>query len=162
MAGRFLPQRDVNLVTRVTRELVGDKQRNKDGLINQECVVYKPSLQESAVNMYGEAAGGKKVYKDGVQMNALVAADDFDFNTDEFGPDAQQNVVFSFLRQAFFDASMVLEIGDLIDWNYGYFEVGSINENQLVGGQFDQNFSVVATTFLIRKSSIQIERVRSI
>ena len=162
MAGRFLPQRDVNLVTRVTRELVGDKQHNKDGLVNQECVIYKPSLQESAVNMYGEAAGGKKVYKNGVEMNALVAADDFDFNTDEFGPDAQQNVVFSFLRQAFIDASMVLEIGDLIDWNYGYFEVGSINENQLVGGQFDQNFSVVATTFLIRKSSIQIERVRSI
>ena len=162
MAGRFLPQRAVNLITRVSRELVGDAQNNKDGLINQECVVYKPSLQESAVNMYGEAAGGKKVYKDGVQMNALVAADDFDFNTDEFGPDAQQNVVFSFLRQAFIDASMVLEIGDLIDWNYGYFEVGSINENQLVGGQFDQNFSVVATTFLIRKSSIQIERVRSI
>ena len=162
MAGRFLPQRDVNLVTRVTRELVGDKQHNKDGLVNRECVIYKPSLQESAVNMYGEAAGGKKVYKNGVQMNALVAADDFDFNTDEFGPDAQQNVVFSFLRQSFIDASMVLEIGDLIDWNYGYFEVGSINENQLVGGQFDQNFSVVATTFLIRKSSIQIERVRSI
>ena len=162
MAGRFLPQRDVNLITRVTRELVGDKQNSKDGLINQECVVYKPSLQESSVNMYGEAAGGKKVYKNGVEMNALVAADDFDFNTDEFGPDAQQNVVFSFLRQSFIDASMVLEIGDLIDWNYGYFEVGSINENQLVGGQFDQNFSVVATTFLIRKSSIQIERVRSI
>ena len=162
MAGRFLPQRDVDLITRVSRELVGDKQGNKDGLINQECVVYKPSLQESAVNMYGEAAGGKKVYKNGVQMNALVAADDFDFNTDEFGPDAQQNVVFSFLRQSFIDASMVLEIGDLIDWNYGYFEVGSINENQLIGGQFDQNFSVVATTFLIRKSSIQIERVRSI
>ena len=162
MAGRFLPQRDVNLITRVSRELVGDAQNSKDGLINQECVVYKPSLQESAVNMYGEAAGGKKVYKNGVQMNALVEADDFDFNTDEFGPDAQQNVVFSFLRQSFIDASMVLEIGDLIDWNYGYFEVGSINENQLVGGQFDQNFSVVATTFLIRKSSIQIERVRSI
>ena len=162
MAGRFLPQRDVDLVTRVSRELVGDKQGNKDGLINQECVVYKPSLQESAVNMYGEAAGGKKVYKNGVQMAALVSGDDFDFNTDEFGPDAQQNAVFSFLRQSFIDASMVLEIGDLIDWNYGYFEVGSINENQLVGGQFDQNFSVVATTFLIRKSSVQIERVRSI
>ena len=162
MAGRFLPQRDVDLITRVSKELVGDKQGNKDGLINQECVVYKHSLQESAVNMYGEAAGGKKVYKNGVQMNALVSADDFDFNTDEFGPDAQQNVTFSFIRQAFIDASMVLEIGDLIDWNYGYFEVGSINENQLIGGQFNQNFSVVASTFLIRKSSVQIERVRSI
>ena len=162
MAGRFLPQRDVNLITRVSRELLGDKQNSKDGLINQEVVIYKPSLQESSVNMYGEAAGGKKVYKNGVQMAALVTAEDFDFNTDEFGPDANQTATFSFLRQSFIDASMVLEIGDLIDWNYGYFEVGSINENQLVGGMFDQNLSVVANTFLIRKSSVQIERVRSI
>ena len=162
MAGRFLPQRDVNLITRVSRELVGDKQNSKDGLINQEVVIYKPSLQESSVNMYGEAAGGKKVYKNGVQMNALIDAEDFDFNTDEFGPDANQTVTFSFLRQSFIDASMVLEIGDLIDWNYGYFEVGTINENQLVGGMFDQNLSVIASAFLIRKSSVQIERVRSI
>ena len=162
MAGRFLPQRDVNLVTRVTKELVGDKQNNKDGIINQECVVYKPSLQESATNMYGESAGGKKLYKNGVQMATLVEAQDFDFNTDDFGPDNNQSATFSFLRQSFIDASMVLEIGDLIDWNYGYFEVGSVNENQLIGGQFDQNYSIIANTFLVRKSSLQIEEVRSI
>jgi hypothetical protein len=162
MAGRFLPQSDVDLITRVTKELVGDKQNNKDGIINQECVIYKPSLQESATNMYGESAGGKKLYKNGVQMNALIEADDFDFNQDDFGVNNNQSAKFSFLRQSFIEASMVLEIGDLIDWNYGYFEVGSINENQLIGGQFDQNYSVIATTFLIRKSSIQIERVRSI
>ena len=162
MAGRFLPQRDVNLITRVSRELVGDKQNSKDGIINQTVVVYKPSLQESATNMYGEAAGGKKVYKNGVQVAALIEADDFDFNQDEFGPDANQTATFSFVRQSFIDASMVLDIGDLIDWNYAYFEVGSINENQLVGGMYDQNFSVVASTFLVRKSSIQIERSRSI
>ena len=85
-----------------------------------------------------------------------------DFNQNDFGPDANQTATFSFLRQSFIDASMVLEIGDLIDWNYGYFEVGSINENQLIGGMFDQNFSVIASAFLIRKSSVQIERVRSI
>jgi len=162
MAGRFLPQSDVDLITRVTKELVGDKQNNKDGIINQECVIYKPSLQESATNMYGESAGGKKLYKNGVQMNALIEADDFDFNQDDFGVNNNQSAKFSFLRQSFIEASMVLEIGDLIDWNYGYFEVGSVNENQLIGGQFDQNYSVIANTFLIRKSSIQIERVRSI
>tara|TARA_B100000287_G_scaffold160344_1_gene151239 strand:+ start:49 stop:537 length:489 start_codon:yes stop_codon:yes gene_type:complete len=162
MAGRFLPQKDVDLITRVTRELVGDKQRSKDGLINQECVIYKPSLQESATNMYGEAAGGTKIYKNGVQMNCLITAEDFDFNEDEFGASNNQTATFAFLRQSFIDASMVLEIGDLIDWNYAYFEVSSINENQLIGGMFDQNYSVVANTFLIRKSSVQIERVRSI
>jgi len=162
MAGRFLPQKDVDLITRVTRELVGDKQRSKDGLVNQECVIYKPSLQESATNMYGEAAGGTKIYKNGVQMNCLITAEDFDFNEDEFGASNNQTATFAFLRQSFIDASMVLEIGDLIDWNYAYFEVGSINENQLIGGMSDQNYSVVANTFLIRKSSVQIERARSI
>jgi len=162
MAGRFLPQKDVDLITRVTRELVGDKQNNKDGLVNQECVIYKPSLQESATNMYGEAAGGTKIYKNGVQMNCLITAEDFDFNEDEFGTSNNQTATFAFLRQSFIDASMVLEIGDLIDWNYAYFEVGSVNENQLIGGMSDQNYSVVANTFLIRKSSVQIERARSI
>ena len=162
MAGRFLPQLDVDLITRVSRELVGDIQNSKDGLINQTVVIYKPSLQESATNMYGESAGGSKVYKNGVQMAALVTADDFDFNQDEFGPSSNQTATFSFLRQSFIDASMVLEMGDLVDWNYAYFEVGSINENQLIGGMFDQNFSIVASAFLIRKSSVQIERVRSI
>jgi len=162
MAGRFLAQRDVDLITKVTKELVGDVQGSKDGIINQKVVIYKPSLQESAVNMYGEAAGGKKVFKNGVEMAALVEAEDFDFNQDEFGPDANQTAVFSSLRQSFIDAEMVLEIGDLIDWNYGYFEIGSINENQLVGGMYDQNYSVIANAFLVRKSNIQIERVRSI
>ena len=92
----------------------------------------------------------------------MIQAEDFDYNQEEFGPDNNQNATFSFLRQSFIDAEMVLEVGDLIDWNYGYFEVGSINENQLIGGMFDQNYSVVATAFLIRKSSVQIERVRSI
>ena len=142
--------------------MVGDKQNNKDGIINQEVVIYKPSLQESATNMYGESAGGKKIYKNGVQMAALIEAQDFDYNQDDFGPDNNQTATFSFIRQSFIDASMVLELGDLIDWNYGYFEVGTINENQLIGGQFDQNYSVIANAFLIRKSSIQIERVRSI
>ena len=162
MAGRFLPQRDINLITRVTKELVGDAKNNKDGIINQEVVIYKPSLQESSLNMYGEGAGGNKIYKNGVQIKCLIDAQDFDYNQEEFGPDNNQTATFSFLRQSFIDAEMVLEVGDLIDWNYGYFEVGSINENQLIGGMFDENYSVVANTFLIRKSSVQIERVRSI
>ena len=30
MAGRFLPQKDIDLITRVTKELVGDKKNNKE------------------------------------------------------------------------------------------------------------------------------------
>ena len=162
MATRYFSQNDQDFFDRVNNELIGDLPSNQDGIINQTIVIYQHAIQETKTNMYGEAAGGKKVYKDGVQMNALIDAEDFDFNTDDFGPDANQTATFSFLRQSFIDASLVLEIGDLIDWNYGYFEVGTINENQLIGGQFDQNYSVIANSFLVRKSSIQIERIRSI
>ena len=48
----------------------------------------------------------------------LIAAEDFDFNEDEFGVNNNQTATFSFLRQSFIDAEMVLEIGDLISWNY--------------------------------------------
>ena len=47
------------------------------------------------------------------------------------------------------------------DWNSGYWEISSINENQLVGGQTDYNHSVVCNTYLQRMSTLNIERVRS-
>ena len=162
MAGRFLPQKDIDLITRVTKELVGDKKNGKDGIINQTVVIYKPFLQESRVNLYGESEGGGKSYLNGVEMACLIAAEDFDFNEDEFGVSNNQTATFSYLRQSFIDAEIVLEIGDLISWNYAYFEVGSVNENQLIGGMFEQNYTVLANTFLVRNSSVQIERVRSI
>ena len=160
MATRYYSQNDRDFFDRINNELVGDLTSNKDGIINQECVVYKPSLQESVTNMYGEAAAGK-VYKPGVQTTALITADDFDFNTEEFGPDLRQNATFAILRQSLQDADVRPELGDVIDWNFGHWEVSSMNENQLVGGQVDNNFSVVLSAFLVRRSNLQIERIRS-
>ena len=161
MAGRFLPQRDLDVFTRVNKELIGDIRLGKDGIINQQVVLYKVSVQDTQTNMYGEAAGGKR-WKNGVKFACLVDAEDFDWNTDEFGPDERQNATFSFIRQALVDLSFVVEVGDTIEWNWGYFEVNSINENQLLGGQKDNNWSVVCTAHRVRSSNLNIERVRSI
>ena len=161
MAGRFLPQRDLNVFERVNKELIGDLQNNKDGIINQQVVLYKPSVYDTQTNMYGEATGGKR-WKDGVKFACLVDAADFDYNNDEFGPDEQQNVSFRILRQTLIDLKLVPELGDVIEWNWAYFEINSTNENQLIGGQQDNNWSVICDTFRIRFSNLNIERVRSI
>jgi len=161
MGSRYYPQKDIDTFDKFNKELVGDLNTNKDGIIYQPVIIYKVSVYDTDVNMYGETAEGK-VYKDGVQVNALVDAEDQTTTTDEFGPDLQQNAVFSFIRQSLVDINYVVEIGDVINWNSGYWEVSSINENQLVGGQTDYNHSVVCNTFLNRISHLNIERIRSI
>ena len=161
MPGRYLSQRDRNIFERFNKELVGDLANAKDGIINQTVIIYKISAYDTETNLYGEAAGGK-VFNPGVQIACTIEADDFDWNTDEFGPDERQNATFSFIRQSLVDLSFVVEVGDIIEWNWGYFEVNSINENQLLGGQQDNNWSIVCISHRVRSSNLNIERVRSI
>jgi len=161
MAGRFLPQRDLDVFTRVNKELIGDIRLGKDGIINQQVVLYKISAYDTQTNMYGEAAGGKK-WKAGVKFACLIDAEDFDWNTDEFGPDDQQNATFHILRQTLQDLSLVPELGDILEWNWAYFEINTLNENQLIGGQQDNNWTVSCGTFRQRISNLNIERTRSI
>ena len=160
MPSRFYPQKDIDTFDKFNKELVGDIYTGKDGVIYQPVVIYKISAYDTEVNMYGETSGGK-VFKPGVQVSALIDAEDQTTTTDEFGPDLVQNALFSFIRQSLVDISYVIEIGDIIDWNSGYWEISSINENQLVGGQTDYNHSVVCNTYLQRMSTLNIERVRS-
>ena len=158
---RFYSQKDVNTFDKYNKELIGNLAAGKDGIISQKVVIYKVSAYDTEVNMYGETAGGK-VFKPGVQVACLIAADEQTTTTDEFGPDLQQTALFSFIRQSLVDISYVVEIGDIIDWNSGYWEISSISENQLTGGQTNFNHSVVCNAFLVRMSNLNIERVRSI
>tara|TARA_Y100000034_G_scaffold133191_1_gene198023 strand:+ start:515 stop:1006 length:492 start_codon:yes stop_codon:yes gene_type:complete len=158
---RFFAQKDIDTFDKLNKELVGDLYTGKDGVISQKVVIYKVSVYDTEVNMYGETAQGK-IYKPGVQVTSLIAADDQTTTTDEFGPDLQQTALFSFVRQSLVDIGYVVEIGDVIDWNSGYWEISSISENQLIGGQTDFNHSVVCNAFLVRIASLNIERVRSI
>ena len=160
MASRFLSQTDRNFFETVNKELLGSPRDKKDGVINTFVKLFRLSVENTTTNLYGEAAAGK-IYLPGVQLPSLVSAEDFDFNTDEFGPDLRQLATFSFEREYLVGLPLVTSIGDVIDWNYAHWEISSLNENQLIGGQIDSNFSVVCSAFLVRKSNLQIERIRS-
>jgi len=161
MAGRFVSTRDNTFFHKVNKELLGDSFRSKDGIINQEVTIYQLDEKETPTDMYGESASGKS-WKPGVTLKCIIEAEDFDFNTDEFGPDRGQTGTFSFLRDSVLESKIVISLGDVISWNYAYWTISSLNENQLVGGQANQNFSVVVTAYLTRLSSLGIENVRTI
>ena len=122
--------------------------------------MYKVSVYETETNLYGEASGGK-VYKNSIKLGCLIAAQDFDFEATEFGPDANQDVTFAFIRQSLIDVNFVPDIGDIIAWNYAHFEISAINENQLVAGMQENNHSVVCTAFLTESTNTMLERNRS-
>ena len=150
MARRFFSDRDVNTFSTINKSLMGD-------VVGTTCIVYKISSEETQINVYGESTGMGKVYNPGVELDALIDSTDFDWNTDEFGPDAQQTVTFSFLRNNLIDkGNVVIEVGDVVEWNYAYFEIDTINENKLIGGNVDQNFDVVAQAHMTRQSKLNI------
>tara|TARA_R100000152_G_C6713381_1_gene140578 strand:+ start:146 stop:631 length:486 start_codon:yes stop_codon:yes gene_type:complete len=159
MSGRYYPQKDLDTIEKFNRELIGEPNIDNCGIIDQFVILYRPSVYETETNMYGESSDGK-VYQQGVKLPCVVDAEDFDFNISEFGADNRQNVSFAFQRAYLVEVDLKPDIGDILKWNEGYFEVNTYNENQLVGGQPDNSHSIVVQAHLTRLSTTNIEEHR--
>ena len=160
MASRYWPVRDTELAKRFNDELVGNLKDDKCGIIGQEVILYRVSVYETQTNMYGEASEGK-TYEAGVKLACIIEAGDFDWNNDEFGPDTRQEVTFAFQRDMLIDVNFRPDIGDVISWNLGYFEITKTNENQLVAGDYNKNWTISCTGTLTRINSLNIEQTRA-
>ena len=159
MAQRYYGAKDLATIEKFNRELLGEPNISDDGIIDQFVILYRVSVYETETNMYGEASEGK-VYKQGVKLPCIVDASDFDFNYDDFGPDNRQSVSFAFQRAYLVEVDLKPEIGDIMQWNDGYFEVDKFNENQLIGGNFDNSHSIVVSANLVRRPTVNLEEYR--
>ena len=151
MAGRFVSDRDNLIIDQFNKELVED-------VIGQTAILYKINAYNTKTNIYGESVGGGKNYNVGVQLPCIITASDIDWNVDLFGPDSGQNVTFAFLRNMLIEKCVLPEVGDIIDWNYAYFEINSINENKLLGGDAEKNHDLEAICHMTRRSKLNIEK----
>ena len=159
MPQRYYGAKDLATIEKFNRELLGEPNISDDGIIDQFVILYRVSVYETETNMYGEASEGK-VYKQGVKLPCIVDASDFDFNYDDFGPDNRQTVSFAFQRAYLVEVDLKPEIGDIMQWNDGYFEVDKFNENQLIGGNFDNSHSIVVSANLVRRPPVNLEEYR--
>jgi hypothetical protein len=123
----FGSSRDVSFVRRMNRELMGN-------IISQQCAIYKYRLEETTVNMYGEASGGK--FFDGpVLLNALIKIGDQTSPTSNLGVNFDWPMTFSFLRDDLIDAKIHPEVGDIILYQESYWEVDNTNMTQYFLGK---------------------------
>ena len=145
---KFLQSRDIDFFKSIARELVDD-------VVQNTIVLFKINMNETKVNIYGEALN--KTWYPGVEVFALINKDPESARYEGFGLDTDQNVTFKLDRWMLEEKGIYPEVGDIINFNEGYYEIDNTNEIQLVGGQPYNNFSVVCQTFMVSKSNLNIE-----
>ena len=148
----FVPRKQVDLFDAFNEELI-------DEIVGQYVDIYKVSVDDSNVNMYGEStSGGTKIFESGFRVNCLI---NFSEPTtemlEEFGSDVNTNVELYFHRNTLKDANFFPEIGDIVDWNGFYFEMNSVVEPQLIAGNPEFKHDIKVMAHRIRLSSLQIE-----
>ena len=145
---RFALDRDIRFFEGITRELV-------DVVIETAVVLYKLVIEDSKTNLYGESLN--KTYYQGVQTTAVIEREQSTSEYEGFGADKSQNVEFRFNRFTLEDAGFYPEVGDIIFHNDDYFEIDNIREVQLNGVHVQNKWSIICSTFMTRRSTIQTE-----
>jgi len=145
---KVLVCRDNELFKSIARELVDD-------VVENICVLFKVNLNETKINLYGEALN--KTWHPGVKLNVLINKSGQTAGYEGFGADTSQNVEFRFDRWMLEEKNTYPEIGDIIFFDQSYYEIDNTTEVQFVGGLSENNFSVVCSTFMVRKSQLNIE-----
>jgi len=145
---KFLQARDIDLFKSIARELV-------DTVVQNTIVLYKINMTETKVNIYGESLN--KTWNPGVQLYALYSKSPEDVVYEGFGPDMQQNITFKLDRIMCEEKNVYPEVGDIIFFDTSYYEIDNTNEIQMIGGQPDNNWSIVCETFMVSKSILNIE-----
>ena len=145
---RFALSRDIKFFESIARELV-------DVVVETSVVLYKLIIEDSKTNLYGESLN--KTYYQGLECTALIERESSTTEYEGFGADKNQLVEFRFNRFTLEDKGFYPEVGDIIFHNNAYFEIDNIREDQLIGGQVDNKFSIICSTFMSRRSNIQTE-----
>ena len=146
-------------------------------IITQQCAIYQFKLEETKVNIYGEAAG-EKFYNGPFLFNVLINRQDQQYGEDEEGIQFNQAIDFYFLRDDLKVANVVPEVGDIILYQEGYYGVQSTVGNQYWGGKnpsypnnnsdgtpnplnpgldkFGENVSILVSTYYIPADKVAI------
>jgi hypothetical protein len=166
----FGGHRDISLIRGLNRELMGD-------IITQQAAIYKYKLEETKVNLYGEAAG-EKYYDGPFLFDCLIDREDQQFPESSEGINFAQGISFAFLRDDLVDADVVPEVGDIILYQNGYYGVqGTISNQYFVGKNPDYpnnnsdgspnplnpdlenygtNLSIICNTYYIPRDKVNI------
>ena len=159
----FGGSRDISLFHSLNNELIKD-------IIQTEIAYYKFALNQTTINVYGEAPG--KNYYEPLKIACLINRSDQSWSSDEFGSDINQSHDFYFLKNDLKDINLVPEVGDIVLFRNNFFEIDSRVENQLILGRdpdyaistettdFGDSFSILVSTHISRIEKLNLIPLR--
>ena len=159
----FGGKRDISLFKNISKELIND-------IIQTEIAYYKFALEQNSTNVYGEEPC--KNYYEPLKIASLINRQDQSWSSDDFGPDINQTISFTFLKQELKDINLLPEVGDLILFRNNFYEVDSRTENQLFMGRdpdyalstettdFGGSFSIIVNTHISRVEKLSLIPLR--
>jgi len=179
---KFFNSRDLDFIQTISEEVVNH-------VVEQMITLFKMSVGESKTNLYGESLG--KIYHAPANLMCIVDREPLNQVYEGLGPDSTQAVEFRFMRHKLrsWDIPKVRtingqlvknvdtiqnsqfgypEIGDIIFFDGGYYEIDQMRDSKLVGGSpsiynqqegrmDDAKMELTAIGFMVRRSQIQIE-----
>ena len=145
---KFFNGNDLDFIKTISEEVV-------DYVVEQAITLFKVSVGETKTNLYGESLD--KSYYEGVSIFGMVEYGDESQQYDGFGQDTIQEVIFRFNQDTCIVKDIMPEVGDIIYFADGYYEITNTNQTQLVGMQAQNNFGIHCTTYLTRRSQLNIE-----
>ena len=159
----FGGSRDISLFRTLNEELLKD-------IIQTETAYYKFALEQTKVNVYGEAPG--KNYFEPMKIACLINREDQSWSSDNFGSDINQVINFRFLKEELREISLVPEVGDLILFRNNFYETDTRIENELILGRdpdyaiseettnFGDSFSILINSHISRVEKLNLIPLR--
>jgi hypothetical protein len=147
---RFTLPTDNILFQSIANELV-------QSVIDTPVSLFKLNLSSNIADIYGD--NDEKDYYNPVTLPCIIERSDTQYRQEGFGSDAEQTVEYRFNRDMLQATGVYPEIGDIIFHNDSFFEIDSVREDQLVGGQTYNKFSILCSTYMIRRTTISVNGV---
>ena len=154
----------------LNREVMGN-------IITQQAAIYQFQLEETKVNIYGEAAE-EKYYNGPFLFNVLINRSNEEYGENVEGIQFNQPIEFYFFCFVLVEKDIVPRVGDIILYQEGYYGVQSTVANQYWGGknpeypnndsdgepnplnpgleEFGNNISILVSTYYIPADKVAI------
>jgi hypothetical protein len=162
----FGSARDASLIRSLNRELI-------NRFIDTEVAFYKLSLNDTKANMYDES--DKKVYYTPLRIHCLISKEDKTYTGDD-AYDSTRLGEFNFLRDDLKDRNIVIQEGDIIEYDNEFYEIDGVGSSQywtgrnpetdiarIEGdrGEYGLSVAVKVTAHVTRRNRLNIQEVRS-